>query len=346
MPFLPVPNSPPRLRARTALLWALLVLVLVPATAPAALPAKRGSFEAHDHVTPGRNWHVQLEISARSSRAIETLVVYSEKCGITDAVSGVPISAAGVVATTGTAGGGAWRLEAVFTAPDAVQGTFRMTKGACDTGPLPFRVVPKGAGDGHAGHTHGAGGGHAHGAKYPAIDGASAKHVRQAIRMRHQALAVAAERFPTYRAARRRGFERFEGEWQRPLLFHLRSRHNLRDDRILDPRHPESLVYWWPAEGDPVLVALMFSVPAGSRPAFAGPIPIYHQHPSAHGGLGATAMTHVWLTGDLRSAWANCFPVLELQWANPAFRYAPPPGHAGPAPCEPPPWPLHPPETR
>ena len=35
-------------------------------------------------------------------------------------------------------------------------------------------------------------------------------------------------------------------------------------------------------------------------------------------------MTHVWLTGDMRSALANCMPVPALEAALPAFRWAAP----------------------
>jgi len=49
-------------------------------------------------------------------------------------------------------------------------------------------------------------------------------------------------------------------------------------------------------------------------------------------------MTHVWLTGDLRSAWANCLPVAQLEQANPRFKYEKPRnGVSGTeaVPCEP-----------
>jgi len=62
------------------------------------------------------------------------------------------------------------------------------------------------------------------------------------------------------------------------VVFHLRRSSYDRDSRIFDARRPESLVYWWPKRGAPVLIGFMFRVPKGPRPAFAGPIPSYHQH--------------------------------------------------------------------
>ena len=319
---------------RFVVLCVVLGALLLAPPASAALPAKGKSFEAHDHETPGRNWHVQFEIDARSSRKVETLVVYSEACDETVAEGDVPISEAGGVAAGGKLKGGTWRVDATFTAPDAIEGTFRVTKGGCDTGVLPFRITP--AGDGH---DHGPGAIHNHGPKFPDLARATVTHTRQAIQMRRRVIAAADDRFPTYAAARRLNYKRFTsvGKRPRPLIFHLRKAAYEDDDRIFDARRPESLVYWWPAEGEPILLGSMFRAPAGTRPAYAGPIPIYHVHGNRYGETGATQMTHVWLTGELRSAWSNCLPVAQLEALNPAFRYTTPasPG-SGPesAPCD------------
>jgi hypothetical protein len=42
------------------------------------------------------------------------------------------------------------------------------------------------------------------------------------------------------------------------------------------------------------------------------------------GHWGVTIMTHVWLTGTLRSAFANCLPVHELEAVHHRFHYSKP----------------------
>jgi plastocyanin len=106
------------------------------------------------------------------------------------------------------------------------------------------------------------------------------------------------------------------------MMFHLRHRGYERDGRAFDPRRPESLVYWWPPAGDPVLVAFMYRMPfADGWPRFGRPLLGWH----AHGGERprSTLMTHVWVTADLRSAIANCMPVAALEAFNAAFRFQP-----------------------
>jgi hypothetical protein len=75
--------------------------------------------------------------------------------------------------------------------------------------------------------------------------------------------------------------------------------------------------------GAPVLVAFMYRAPGGKPPPLGRSILFWHQHPSS-GHAAPTQMTHIWLTGDLRSAAANCLPVPELEAAQAAFRYQPP----------------------
>jgi hypothetical protein len=82
-------------------------------------------------------------------------------------------------------------------------------------------------------------------------------------------------------------------------------------------------VYWWPPDGQPVLVAFMYRMPLRSGwPRFGRPLLGWHAHVRG-GKLGATLMTHVWMTPELRSAIANCMPVAALEAANPAFRFQP-----------------------
>ncbi|HEX8101587.1 MAG TPA: hypothetical protein VF533_03170 [Solirubrobacteraceae bacterium] len=322
---------------------AVVAAAAIPAAALAALPGKNTSFEAHDHSTKGKNWHVQVQVG-KDPHAAEFLVVYSEQCDVDIAEENVPIADDGTLTASGTTkGGGTWKVDAKFPESDHFTGTAQVVKGSCDTGPLTFDVMEGEEGDGHTDHDHGdAGGGgagghhHNHGPKFPAIDQATAAQRAQAERLRIEVRHSANTRFRTYRAARALNFKRFARKWKRPVIFHLRSSTYDKDKRIFDAKRPESLVYWWPRHGQPILLGFMFRVPTGDRPPFAGPIPIYHQHPNRYGKLGDNQMTHVWRTGGLKSAWSNCLPVEQLEKALPKFRYEKPrSGVSGPEsmPC-------------
>ena len=147
--------------------------------------------------------------------------------------------------------------------------------------------------------------------------------------------AVAARRFPTVQAARAAGFDRYmvRDKTGEPGIFHLWSRRYNRDDRILDPERPESLVYWKPP--DPAapyqLLAFMFRIHDGPEPLFAGTIPSWHTH-----NPGGDKMTHVWLTRGVRGAYANCLPLPELERALHPFVFdeIPIQGHES-QPCPP-----------
>jgi hypothetical protein len=142
---------------------------------------------------------------------------------------------------------------------------------------------------------------------------------RQARRLLRRVRAVAARRFPTIEHARAQGFSRYMVRRPpAPGAFHLWSRANNRDDRILDARRVESLVYWKPTApgAEPILIAFMFRARPGPRPRFAGSIPIRHNHAE-----GGDKMIHVWLTPGLRAAYANCLPVPELERALPGFQH-------------------------
>ena len=139
-----------------------------------------------------------------------------------------------------------------------------------------------------------------------------------------------APRFRTVSAARAAGYGWGLEDLDRPIskepaLLHGRSRAHYYDDRTLDPAHPESLVYWRTPGGDLKLVAFMYRMPAGEQPpSYGGPLIRWHGHdkckdPRTRRTLGDPdrgrcpdgqvlkdnpEMTHVWLTGDLRTAFA------------------------------------------
>ena len=308
-----------------ALIGALLVTV---GTVQAALPPKGAKFAFHDHQTAGQNWHVEIRIDPSNPKRIATLVVYSQQCKVTVAKQGVPISDAGVIAASGgLKDSGLWEVNATITEPTTIVGTLRVRRADCDTGVLSYPNAI--TGDGHADHAHN-GGAHNHGPKFPDFASASYKHRGQAVALQRRVLKR--WRGLSVGGAEGRGFFQAKAASGKTLgMFHVYNWRYERDDRILDARRPESLVFWRPAQGEPVILGAMFRVPAGRRPAFAGPIPIYH----SHGQQVKNLMTHVWLVKGRMSAWANCLPVFQLEQYNPAFKWTPDGNDQGPngEPC-------------
>jgi plastocyanin len=126
-----------------------------------------------------------------------------------------------------------------------------------------------------------------------------------------------ARRFRSYEAARAAGFHRRRDLKRRPLgVFHLWHQGYETDGRVMDPRRPESLVWWRgrAAGAEPILIAFMLRAPLGAPPTTWGRLPLWHTH-----GRGRDQMTHVWLTRSLRTALANCLPVHALEAALPGL---------------------------
>ena len=117
-----------------------------------------------------------------------------------------------------------------------------------------------------------------------------------------------------------------------PGYLHAEHRRNSADRHNLEPSRPESLIYATEPGRTPKLVGAMFSVPRGVLgPTPGGAIDRWHSHivcrrgdkrglaPLASGACPAgsrltqgSEMLHVWLTSDLRSAFAVHAPVPEL----------------------------------
>lgn len=305
-----------------ALAGALLVLAATAPLAGAAVPTPNAAFAAHDHETPKDNWHVETEISS-TSKSLRSLVLYVQKCKQTVFARNVRLSADGdfvaelALVGSGGKGPGTWRVAGRFVEPTHLEGTYEMTAGTCTTGVRPFHA--------HTGdHQHGPSIGTPMG-EYPDISKATDARRIEARRLWHQTRREArSSRLRTYAAARRNHFVRVPVPRTRPLIFHLRQQGYERDRDVLSPRRPESLVYWWPKQGRPVLLAFMYRAPADDVPTFGSPLLGWHGHVRADGSPGLTQMTHVWLTGDLRSAYANCMPIAALEAAIPAFRFSTP----------------------
>ena len=314
-----------------ALLFAGLCGLGLPAVASAALPVKSAAFEAHDHESKGKKWHVQLEISKNDPQVVETLVLYSEACKVTIAATRVPISDDGALkAHKVKEGGNAWAIDATFTAKGKLEGVAHLGNAKCYSGALAFKATS--SADGHTDHEHaaktddhggkgGRAGGH-HGPTFPTFSGASANDMEQVYAMRRAVFEARNELFPSLGAALSKGFVMIGNKRrQRPVAFHVRSEEYDTDEYIFNSRRPESLVYWYPSVGKPILIGMMFRVENGPRPSWGGPIPIYHGHVPEGGGAVPNQMTHVWLTRDLKTAYANCMPVKALEATIPAFKY-------------------------
>jgi len=149
--------------------------------------------------------------------------------------------------------------------------------------------------------------------------------VRAATRDWRDVRAAAADGFGFDRATSRRGD-------RRPDYLHAEHRPYSNDRIHLDPWKPESLVYASVPGRPLVLVGVQFSVRRGERgPTPGGPITRWHTHRvCARGAARGVAprrdgscppgtkprqgseMLHVWLTRDLRSAYAIHAPEPEL----------------------------------
>jgi hypothetical protein len=313
----------PPLTRRYCALAALGALTVVP-LATAAEPEAGVRFMYHDHRTKGKNWHLEIQVAKRDRAVMRLLVLYDQQCDETIAAEHVRLTPAGTLEATrdfdatdadGDEQRGTWEIRARFPSEHRVEGWFRISEPGCEIR-HDFSAT-------HGGHS--GAGGHRHGATsdpydYPDIEGATPAHRAAARRMLRRVHAVAARRFPTIAAAHAEGFDRYmvRDKVPEPGVFHLWRRGYNRDDHVLDPDRPESLVYWKPTRPDaePVLLAFMLRLPPGARPRFAGRIPSYHNHKE-----GGEIMTHVWLADDLRGAYANCLPVPELERSVAAFDF-------------------------
>jgi hypothetical protein len=182
---------------------------------------------------------------------------------------------------------------------------------------LAFVAMPAAGQEGHDGHGDDAG--HEGHAEYPDLEMATRRQVRQARRLRQRTERGVA-RFQRWPRARRAGYVEGPKLTGRPYLFHGRLRGSFQArDRRLKPWLPEALMYWRPQHGRAILVGAMYRVPADKPPPrLGGPILGWHEHG------GRTQMTHLWLTGRTRTAFARCMPLAALQAAIPRFHWSEP----------------------
>jgi hypothetical protein len=188
---------------------------------------------------------------------------------------------------------------------------------------------------GHAGHSHGAhshgdgsadsAGGHSHGAGGAAHPPGHVNDVfalaspgQRAEVREHlaRARATARARFPSFEAARAEGYvfapRSFENQKDHDY-WHLSRLDYMNDANYVDPAAPETLMYWKNPGGKPVLLAFVYRVPRSEpNPALGGPIVQWHLH-TANGKLGRLKMSHVWLVGDLRTAFQHDLPLPAIE---------------------------------
>jgi hypothetical protein len=172
--------------------------------------------------------------------------------------------------------------------------------------------------------------------QYPVLALATREQRAAALRLRAE-VRIAVRRWRTLRLAAAAGYDvrrpPRRPDYDAVRWFHADHRRGFHSDGVqVDPSAPETLVYADVPRRPLVLVAVMFTVPRGVRgPTPGGPITRWHRHlvcirrngpgltpgpnntcPRGHKlRLGAEQL-HVWLTRDLRSAYAIGAPVHEL----------------------------------
>ena len=147
---------------------------------------------------------------------------------------------------------------------------------------------------------------------YPNLAAAPAQDVADAERLWLRSKRMATRLFPTVAAARKRGYKGHIKHIHRPkpFFFHLRKPKLHKDGRVLDPRYPEAIVYWYDPPRPMVMVAFMYRVEEGKEPAYARSVLPWHSHCD-----GWSVVMHTWFTDDLRSGIARRPPRPEFSQA-------------------------------
>jgi hypothetical protein len=181
---------------------------------------------------------------------------------------------------------------------------------------------------------------HAHGPNLPEVAAATAEQ-RAAAEALWKASMAGAERWRDPEAAAAAGF-RFKddgdaGSGRKVRFLHVPNPAWRTDGRVLDPAHPETLVYWNGPGDRLMLVGVMYTAAKGSHgPTVGGPITRWHDHescrdPATGAKLGRPVdgtcpdgqtyrrsgeMMHVWFTDDLATAFARRAPLAALRASN------------------------------
>lgn len=282
-------------------LAAVAVLSLAVATSGAADPGhdeKPGTkaapviVEDHLHNSGGNDWHVQLELNLKRTR-LATVVVYSQACGQTGFRQRVPLDANGGfnVANEPLANGkGTWSVQGTFSAVARAEGTWSLTAGDC-TASGTFQAQDK---EGHfqIGNPY----------EYaPSSVYGSSLEARRLRRLKYETRRNAF-RFDTVAEAARQGYV-LSTETTCPGFRHARKRGTVMWGELLNPRAPQSLIFWCDSASNFRLAAFMYRADADSRPDTFGDMLQWHRHSST-----AAWMTHVWLARNSEATFATCAP--------------------------------------
>jgi len=145
--------------------------------------------------------------------------------------------------------------------------------------------------------------------QYPDLAAATTRERQEARTLWRRSKRSAKRLFPTPAAARRRGYNGHPHRVKRPrpFFFHFRNNDYVHDGRVIDPRHPEAIVYWYDPPKPMVLVAFMYRAREHHEPDFGGGIIPWHSHCD-----GWSVVMHTWFTSDLRSGFARLAPRPEL----------------------------------
>lgn len=146
---------------------------------------------------------------------------------------------------------------------------------------------------------------------------------------------AAADRFADIEAARAGGYVQMMPFWFGDIpAAHFLSLAAATDDQVLDPEHPEGLIYLRTADGRLVLLGAMFVAPTGTGPRVGGPLVEWHTHPELCLGRDAIVpvlasgdcarpsrpiafeMTHVWLVPNRLGAFAHVLPLEDAAAAT------------------------------
>lgn len=279
---------------------AVVALALLPAAAGAVAPRPKAMLEAHRHNSGGSDWHVQIEVNGDSTR-LATLVVYSQKCRATGYTKRIAMGADGVfdvVEFPFEDGTGTWSVHGAFETRDRANGTWSVARGDCtDSGT--FRAQDA---TGHfmIGNPY----------EYaPATVRGSSLNARRLRALKFRTLREAA-RYDTIAKSRRLGYE-LSTATGCPGLHHSRKNGTGMWGRVLDPKTPQSLVYWCDSQNNWTLAAFMYRADGRDRPSTYGGMLQWHKH-----GPTADWMTHVWLVPDPVDAFATCAPFNAYQRAG------------------------------
>jgi hypothetical protein len=299
-----VPFMRPRLPLLVFLAAALALCAVVPALA--VRPRANAKYEAHDHRTKGKNWHVEMEVNRGRDR-LKTLILYVQECDETQLAENVAVRPDGSFRISRPLEGGAkgtWTVEGTFPSAGHAHGTYALEKRGCAVGPKTFDAHDA-AGDGHGNHAHG---GHimvGNMAEYPSWKGVPAATVRKARRLRMRTVR-ASRRFDTVREAKKARYKfnpRVQAKIGCPGMHHMRKRGTSFWGKVLDPKAPQSLVFWCTSRGKYKLAAYMYRAPGEKRPPTFGDTLQWHKH-----GTKGDWMAHVWIVPNTRSALATCAP--------------------------------------